>query len=241
MVNRDTLIDYLLHDMPEPERLDFAERWFSDRDLSQQLETAEAELLDAYVRGELPRPRRERVDRYLLTSYAQRRKLAFAAALHGVLPVRRRRQIPWMAICAAALLVLLTGVEMQNRGLRGDIAKLRQDVHPLPGGTYSASLGSSLRGSQAATVSLPKEATMLRLDLDSGEEHEAFSATLSATLSNRGRTVWQEQPLSAHNGVVTMWIPTQILDSGNYTVAVASGGKPVAYYPLRITTARPAP
>jgi hypothetical protein len=247
MVNRDSLIDYLLHQMPEPERLDFAERWFPDPDLGQQLEATEAELLDSYVRGELPRRQQERVERYLLNSDGQRRKLAFAAALHGVLPRRPRPQIPWAAVGAAAMFVILAGatlwVARQNRELRSEVAKLQQNVRPLSGGVYSASLMSSLRGSSAGTpLALPKNATMLRLDLElsEGDAHETYSAILSIS----GRTLWSEQPLRAETGgsasFVTVWIPTHLLDAGDYTIELESSGNPVAYYNLKIN-ARPAP
>src|SRR5271163_942535 len=147
MVNRDDLIAYLLHQMPEPERLDFAERWFADRELSEQLSIAESELLDAYVRGELPRERRAQVERFLLNSDEQRRKLEFTAALHGVLPVERREPIPWLALCAAAMLVVMIGVVVwvgrQNRELHREVATLQRAARPVPGGVYSAALVSS--------------------------------------------------------------------------------------------------
>lgn len=238
MVNRDALTDYLLHQMPESERLDFAERWFPDPDFYQQLETAEAELLDAYVRADLPRRRRERVERYLLNSDVQRRKLAFTAALHGVLPGRRRPQISWLAVSAAAMLVILAGatlwVTWQNRELRSEVAKLQQDVRPIAGGVYSSSLTPALRGSSAGTrLALPKDARMLRLDL---EMSEGQGREYSAILSISGRAAWKEQPLRADGAAsfVTFWIPAHLLDPGYYTVALESVGNPVAYYNLTI-------
>jgi hypothetical protein len=240
MVNRDSLIDYLLHEMPESERLDFAERWFPDPDLSQQLETAEAELFDAYVRGELPRRQRKRVERYLLDSDVQGRKLAFAAALHGVLP-SRRRSVPWLWVAAAAMFAILAGMASwtvrQNLEMRQQIAKLEQVARPIAGGVYTASLASSLRGSSAGSpLVLPKDADMLRLDLEvaEAESHQAYAVTLSAS----GRVVWREEPLAAKAGgpasFVRFWIPARVLGPGTYTVALESGGSPVAYFSLRI-------
>src|SRR5579862_6937430 len=151
MVNRDDLIAYLLHQMPESERLGFAERWFPDPDLSEQLSMAEAELFDAYVCGDLPRKHRVQLERFLLNSPEQRRKLEFSAALHGVLPPRQQVRVSWFTICAAAILVILLGAVLwigrQNRELRSQIAALQNDARPLPGGVYSASLtGGGLRG-----------------------------------------------------------------------------------------------
>jgi hypothetical protein len=237
MVTKEALTEYLLHQMPEADRLDFAERWFCDPELAEQLEATEAELLDAYVRGELPDSRRKRVERYLLQSDAQMHKLTFAAALRGALPLHRRKDVAWLPICAAAMVVILAGVSLyvvrQNRELRVEVAALERDAHPLAGGIYSASLASSLRGSPEAAVTLPKSALVLRLDLEiSGGREETYSATISTS----GRRLWRQEPLRAENGgsVVAVWIPAGILDSGHYTVALESGGNPIAYYNLNI-------
>ena len=241
MVNRDSLIDYLLHRMPESERLDFAERWFSEAELCQQLETTEVELLDGYARAELPRWQREGVERYLLNSAVQRRKLSFAAALAGVLPGRQSRRISWVAVSAAAMLVMLAGATLwiarQNQELRSEIAKLRTDFHPLAGGVYMASLTSSVRGSAAGTpLALPKDANIVRLELElnEGASRESYSATVLAS----GHAVWDEHPLRPESrglaSYVTMWIPARVLATGNYSVVLEIAGNPVAYYDLRI-------
>ncbi len=51
MVNRDQLIAYLLHQMAEDEREAFSERCFLEPGLREDLQMAEADLLDAYARG----------------------------------------------------------------------------------------------------------------------------------------------------------------------------------------------
>jgi hypothetical protein len=244
MVNRHDLVAYLLHQMPESERLDFAERWFAEADLSERLNIAEAELMDAYVRGELPRKQRVEVERYLLSSDVQRRKLEFTAALHGVLPARRRASVPWMAVCAAAIIVVLIGLTLwiarKNRELRSELARLELIAEPLPGGVYSASLLSSgVRGSSSArSIAFPKDARMLRLDLELSEGEIRGSYT--ATLSISGRRVWREEPLhpSTQNGAssVTTWIPANVLESGNYTLVLETDGRPVVYYSLAIVS-----
>jgi hypothetical protein len=237
MVSKDALIDYLLHRMPESERDDFAERWFAEPGLSHELEMAEAELLDAYVRSELAANERERVERYLLSSDVQRRKLAFAASLQQVLPKRKRRQISWFALCAAAMLAILAGAGLwmafENRRLRVEVAELRQDAKPSPGGVYTVSLRPTLRGSGAAApLVLAKDAGMLRVDLEWAEGERG--AAYSATLSRAGKLVWKEEPLAEQSSEVTMWIPAQLLDAGSYTIALSARGNPVAYYTLTI-------
>jgi len=242
MVNRDDLIAYLLHRIPEPERLDFAEKWFGDPDLDEQVRTAEAELLDSYVRGELPRRERAQVERYLLNSDPQRRKLAFAAALRGVLPAPRRRTIPWLMLAAAAVFVILTavavGIETQNRHLRSQVANLEQSARPLAGGVYSMSLiAGGLRGGAAErSITLPGDLRVLRLNLDLSEAERAQS--YSATLSMSGRRIWHEEPLSpqtqAQVSFVSAWIPADVLASGHYTLLLEANGAPAASYSLVI-------
>jgi hypothetical protein len=86
MVDRGQLIRYLLHQMPEEERAALAEQWFTAPEFHEELEQTEAELLDAYVRGELAVEERRQVEAYLLGSESQRSKLVFARALRVALP-----------------------------------------------------------------------------------------------------------------------------------------------------------
>lgn len=256
MVSKDTLIDYLLHRMPETERLDFAEKWFSDEWVCEQLENAEAELLDAYVRAGLPREQRELVERYLLNSHGQRRKLDLAAALYAAIPARpRRREFfsrPWIGICAAAIsliAVLAMGgmvftVTQRNQELGREIAQLRNDVKQPAGGVYSTALTSSLRGSTAGSpLVLPKDILMVRLDLElgDGEDREVYSASLSRS----GAVAWKEEPLHKETrgpaSLISFWIPAHVLQAGNYTVALTSGGNPVSYYSLVVQPNHRAP
>ncbi len=246
--------------MPETERLDFAEKWFSDAEVCEQLESREAELLDAYVRAGLPLQQRELVERYLLNSDGQRRKLDLAAALHATLqstiPERPRRRDffsrPWIGIWAAAifLVVLLAmgsmvfTVAQRNQELRREIARLRNDVKPPAEGVYSTALTSSLRGSTAASpLVLPKDIVMVRLDLELGDGEDR--GVYSASLSKSGAVAWKEEPLHKETrgpaSLVSFWIPAHVLQAGNYTVALASGGKPVSYYSLVVQRNHRAP
>jgi len=66
MVTRDDLIAYLLHRMPEEARASLAEQWLADPALHEQLRMAEAELLDAYARGEAAPEDRQAIETWLL-------------------------------------------------------------------------------------------------------------------------------------------------------------------------------
>ena len=56
---RAILRSYLLGDMPEAVRTEFADRYFIDEDLFDELLDVEYELLDEYVRGQLSVVRRQ--------------------------------------------------------------------------------------------------------------------------------------------------------------------------------------
>ena len=239
MISREDLNAYLLHRMPEDQRDAFAEKWFADPELYQQVVDAESELLDAYVRGALSRNERGQIERYLLTSEVQRQKLAFAAALHALLPKPVRRSVPWVGVAAAAAIVLLAGISIwvvqQNRNLNKQIASLRQDARPAGGGVYLAQLpAGTVRGpSGSSLVVVPEGASLLRLEveLEDAEESDSFAGELAIS----GRTVWKEEPLHAERRgkvfLTTIWIPGGVLVPGNYTLTLRKGGA-VRYYNL---------
>jgi len=237
MVDRGNLIAYLLHEMPETERDAFAERWFSDPELYRQLQMAEADLLDAYVRGTLSRTQRAQVDRYLLGSEHQRGKLAFARGLKGVLPERRRTVAHWAGLAAAAVLIMLAGATvwlgLRNVALQREIAELRRP-QPVSGGVYAVELGSgTLRGpGSRMSVSLPAGASLVQieLELEPGQEQETYSATVLRA----GQTVWTEAPLHSeqrgHGFLVSLWMPRKVLTPGSYTIRLAVNDRAAAYY-----------
>jgi hypothetical protein len=122
------MIEYLLHEMPESERALFAERWFAEPELYEELQMAEAELLDEYVRGKISERRRLQIEDCLLASEPQRQKWAFAVALAAALPSRKASRLPWLGMVAAALVVSLSlslWVGLKNRELRTELAQSR--------------------------------------------------------------------------------------------------------------------
>lgn len=238
MVDRADLNAYLLHEMPETERNAFAERWFTEPDLYQELQMAEADLLDAYARGSLSRSQRIRVERYLLASEHQSDKLAFARGLKTALPEPRRGTLTFAAFAAAAAMIfVLAGTAawlgFRNRDLTQQIAVLRRPV-PVSGGVYAVELSSgTLRGpAPQISVTLPHGTSLVRmeLELEPGQEQETYSATVLRA----GQIVWAEAPLhSERRGqgfLVKMWMPEKVLTPGSYTIRLAVGDRPAAYY-----------
>jgi hypothetical protein len=248
MVNRDQLIDYLLHQMPEGEREAFSERWFTEPELLENLRLTEADLLDAYARGKVSIEQREQIERWLLGSSTQRQKLDFARALATVLPDASRRRIPWVMLGAvAAGLVLLASLSLltvRNRRLGNELARLQAQgrsqaqAQPLPEVAYAIFLpADALRSGAGISVTVPKSADVLHLQLglEPGQERDFDSAVVSIS----GRIVWRQQPVSVEGAApaamrASLWIPAKLLGPGNYTLRLESNGTPTAYYSFTV-------
>ncbi len=236
-MNRNDPIAYLWNEMPEPKRAAFAERWFTDAELYERLRMAEAELLDHYVRGELSRRERRQVERFLLGSDVQRRKLEFAEALRAAFPSLERFRVPW-AFVAAAVLLLSTGVSVwlgvENLSLHKQVARLETGRHLERGDSYTLDLSSdTLRGTSPQTpLLLPPAVRLLRLrlELKPGEETSMYSVSVSGN----GKMVWSEGPVRPEaqgaDHLAVVWIPADVLSPGDYTVQLDAHGSSVAYY-----------
>ena len=73
------MIQYLLGQMDPEEQARLEERYMADPESRQELEAAERDLIDQYVRGELADP--EQFEKYFLNSPRRRQKVEFARAL----------------------------------------------------------------------------------------------------------------------------------------------------------------
>jgi hypothetical protein len=212
----------------------------------------EADLLDAYARGKVPRERRKQIERWLLGSSVQRRKLDFAQALAAALPDARSPRIPWATLGAvAAGVVLLVGLSLSilhNRRLEYQVARLEgqgrseAQARPVPGAAaYAIFLPSdTLRSGAGISVTLPKGADVLHLELglEPGQERDFDSAVVSLA----GRAIWRQQPVSVESATpalrASLWIPAGLLAPGNYTVRLESNGAPSAYYSFTVLRSR---
>src|SRR6187200_2485378 len=74
-------VKYLLGNLTDEEQVQVEDRAFADADYLSVLEATEADLIDAYVRGELSQPDRRSFEFRFLTSPERRRKVEFARAL----------------------------------------------------------------------------------------------------------------------------------------------------------------
>jgi hypothetical protein len=129
------LVDYLLAALPADETEQFDELSIADDEFSWRLNAVENELVDAYVKGELPPATRERFQSTYLASEARREKVRFAEALLSrKAPAVARQMTPrrwnlaglarWQWAAAALVLVAAFGYLFYNNWrLRTDLTR----------------------------------------------------------------------------------------------------------------------
>jgi hypothetical protein len=142
------LLRYLLGNLSDEEQVQVEDWAFSDAEHLRIMQNAEADLVDSYVRGELPVADRRKFEGRFLTSLQRRNKVEFARALAQVAaeftpsrPAVQQRQSPWQALlnmlrgfhpavqfaAGMALLVVVVGaswVAVQNASMRSRVSTL---------------------------------------------------------------------------------------------------------------------
>jgi len=241
MAHRDDVIGYLLHRLPDADREAIAARCLEDPALHDDVRSAEAELLDAYARGEASPADAAAIETWLLASTVQRRKLAFARALTAALPSRPvPRHMPWLALGAAAAVIVAVASAgwfwRLNVRLRDELAAAQRPAlaSAVPASVVAVALRQDdVRGaSRDVVVTVPAGVEIVRfeLEIDAGDAALAMSATASAS----GRVLWTEEPVRGEPRgaafVVPVWIPGRLLPPGRYELRLTASGKALAYY-----------
>ena len=83
--SEDSIRKFLLGDLSDKEQVEIEDRAFSDRQFLGQVLAVEQDLIDEYVRGEIPADRLQRFQSHFLASPERRKKVTFAKALATVL------------------------------------------------------------------------------------------------------------------------------------------------------------
>ena len=115
----EVLVRYILGELPPAEADPLDERSVVDPDFFDRLDAIENDLVDSYVRQELPADLRDRFARGYLATGARADKVRFASALAKrqkrtatVIPMkpRARHAVPWLLPLAASIAVVGLGV-----------------------------------------------------------------------------------------------------------------------------------
>jgi hypothetical protein len=136
------LIRYLLEELPEDQVEQIEQKYFSSDQSFEEVEHAEAELIDLYVSGALDPRQRQKFEKLYLSVPKRRQRVQFAQELH-----KKASEVPVIAsnsakyslatkLLAAALVVFalagawlvreLVGVRAENAAARQEIKKLRE-------------------------------------------------------------------------------------------------------------------
>lgn len=84
LFNEESMVRYLLGDLPEDEQARIEDRAFSDPQYMQDLLAVESDLIDEYVRGGLSQRERRQFEDRFFASHERRQKVEFARALAEV-------------------------------------------------------------------------------------------------------------------------------------------------------------
>jgi hypothetical protein len=79
--NKAKILQFLLSEMPEDERIAFEESFVADEDLFEQIRVGEDELIESYVRGTLASPERENFEKLFLSTEKRRERVRFTRAM----------------------------------------------------------------------------------------------------------------------------------------------------------------
>jgi hypothetical protein len=160
----ERIVQYLLGDLPEEQQVAVEDRAFADSSYLLEIQAAEAELIDAYVRGELTAAERRDFERTFLASPLRRSKVAFARNLarlsdeHAKAGAPRIERVSWLRAlldsirawnpagqfaAGLAALVCIFGISwlaVRDRAMRFQVASLQERTGTL------AQQADSLRG-----------------------------------------------------------------------------------------------
>ena len=149
------MVQYLLGNLSEEEQVRIEDRAFADANYLGALEAAEADLIDAYVRGELSQSERLGFERRFLTSSHRRSKVEFARDLLRVTNESKtaqnallERPSAWLSLInlfrgwnpalqfagILALMISVVGASwllVENRAIRSHVAALETERRNL--------------------------------------------------------------------------------------------------------------
>ena len=174
-----SMVRYLLGDLSAEEEARTEDRAFADKDYMAALDAAEADLIDAYVRGELSQAERRGFESRFLTSPQRRRKVEFARNLARVADesaaaegVSLKRPPAWLSLMGMfrgwnpalqfalglAALVAVAGASwfmVENRSIRSQMAAIETQRRDLE--TRQAELQRQLGQEQNRASALAEE------------------------------------------------------------------------------------
>jgi hypothetical protein len=164
------LIRYLLKELPEDQVEQIEQKYFSSDESFEEVEHAEAELIDLYVSGALKPQQREKFEQLYLNQPKRKQRIQFAEALHakasqtnlpGVSVTSKKWPVAAKLLAAAMVIFALAGAWLIREfvRLRAENTAARQEIERLK------SSGNSQQ--QSKIQELTKELDQARIEEDS--------------------------------------------------------------------------
>lgn len=234
-MTEERIIAYLLEELTEEEREQFEEDCFAQESWPAQISLCEEDLVDAYLRGELPPAQRQRFEQNYLTTTARQERVVMAAALlrhvdekspAAVKAVARPATQPtWLerlfnfwqsqslTLRAATALVLVVAIA----GAVWLLALRKPPPQTLASLTLTVSVNNRAEGNQASKVKLPLGADALRLSLTLPEGAPTATRYRAEVVNSNGETKPLE--IAAQDAQsVSVIIPASQLTRGQYAL-----------------------
>jgi hypothetical protein len=244
------IVEYLLGRASPDDRERIEDQYMSDPDFLAEVEAVERDLVDQYVRGEIPALHAAFETGYLVSS-SRREKVEFARALHAA-PARGRPR--WHLAAAAAVLIAALGGWFLVAD-RPESAQEQASVEaPVPSGGAGPPPAPSLPPTALpGTSAAPRVATVLLLPtltrdsgatptLDLGDAAEVrvqlvlesaeYPAYRAAIRTAGGTEIWRSDRLTAGRSdagpTITLILPAASFTSDDYLVrleGIAANGR----------------
>ncbi len=229
------LVRYLIGDLTEAEQEETERRLLADDSSFDALQVVEDELIDAYVRGELPPEDRKRFEEHFLQTPSRWERIHFARAFHQALNQKvSKPELSWwktvfllprirLPLAAAAVLVIACGLWIVVERWRPHDGS--RAGPPVPAGPIVSLVLSPglLRGSAATPqLALPAGAAAveLQLELESSSaltDYRCRLETAEGSLIRDGL----EPTIAVTGQALTLRLSPEVLAEGDYILALS--------------------
>jgi hypothetical protein len=227
---------YLLGQLSSSDRDRVLERITEDEQYFEAAEAIEAELRDAYVRGELSLQDQRDFEQHLLRTGRQKDETMLARHLTDLLdrpvtigaPARIPRLAWWSVAAAATLAAVTAGVALENLKLRRDLDAARR-ARPASAPSRPAAAPPQVASLYLERVvvrgreSLPELRLSSTTQLARLETDPDIGGPLRVELEDfSGTRVWMQTLPPKASSPLLIWLPAEGLAAGIYTLRIDS-------------------
>ena len=241
----DQTVRYLLNTLSEKEREETELRLLTDDQYAYSVEAAQYELIDAYVRNELPLEMRRMVAQELLRGPIQLDALAVAQALYQREKLSKFRTAgTWrwsVGVAASIALVGGIGYEVWNHSRPVAPAPAVAAVVVQKPQIYEQSMlltpglvrSSSAKNSAIAVLKLLPQTTQVKFEVELPDGTPPLP--LSARIDRNGEEAWKQSDLKHEGGGMTIEVDAKLFNPGAYVLTLNTVPSTQYFFELRLS------